>query len=243
MFVAGVQRSGTNMVMDLLEADLATEVFHETDHRAFDNYELRTPAPLSVPKALCEGQDVRYLLDQFSGSRCLWVYRHYEDVARPHARKWAQMPDTIRRLCDKQGDIEGRSGRGMPDATRAVLRAHWHEDLNNEPACAPFWYFRNQHYFGQCLSEDPRVRLLGYETLLEHPHDNTEALYDFAGLDYLSRAGQSNKAPESTRRAYSDSIIDTSVRKLCDEMFARLRSETQLGAIKCVSAAAPKAAS
>jgi len=256
MFVAGVQRSGTNMVMDLLEADLATEVFHETDRRAFDNYELRTPtslralvrqtpAPLSVFKALCECQDVRYLLDQFSGSRCLWVYRHYEDVARSHARKWTQMPDTIRRLCDEQSGSEGWRGRGMSDATRTVLRAHWHEDLNNESACALFWYFRNQLYFEQCLSEDPRVRLLSYEALLEHPHGNTEALYDFAGLDYLSRAGQSIKAPESTRWAHSDSIIDTSVRKLCDSMFARLRSETQLRAIDCASAsaAARKAAS
>lgn len=62
-FVTGVQRSGTNMVMDLFEADMGTEVFHETDSRAFHNYELRsfdvlsrlvdeTAAPITIFKAL-----------------------------------------------------------------------------------------------------------------------------------------------------------------------------------------------
>ena len=41
LLVAGVQRSGTNMVMDVLERSYATEVYHERDPRAFANYQLR----------------------------------------------------------------------------------------------------------------------------------------------------------------------------------------------------------
>ena len=35
VFVAGMQRSGTNLLMDVLDASHATQVFHETDPRAF----------------------------------------------------------------------------------------------------------------------------------------------------------------------------------------------------------------
>ena len=38
VFVAGMQRSGTNLLMDVLDASAATQVFHETDPRAFERY-------------------------------------------------------------------------------------------------------------------------------------------------------------------------------------------------------------
>ena len=44
VFVAGMQRSGTNMVMDVLERSLGTDVYHENDPRAFERYEMRDPA-------------------------------------------------------------------------------------------------------------------------------------------------------------------------------------------------------
>ena len=43
VFVAGVQRSGTNMLMDALERSFETDVYHERDPRAFDNYLMRPP--------------------------------------------------------------------------------------------------------------------------------------------------------------------------------------------------------
>jgi hypothetical protein len=241
VFVAGVQRSGTNMIMDLLEVSLATEVFHEIDSRAFDNYELRapevlaklvrqTPAPLSVFKALCECQDVAYLLDRFISARCVWVYRHYRDVAASHVKLWSGMPGTIRRLCESGHATDGWRGRGMSCATRDLLRSYWHEELNNESACALFWYFRNQLYFEQGLAQDPRVRLLNYDALLEQPHDYAGALYDFAGLTYLSDAGNMVKTPSSRAESRSCSVIDPPILALCDDMLVRLRAERQVDA-------------
>ena len=64
IFLAGMQRSGTNMLMEVLERSLATQVIHERDPRAFDNYLMRPPeviaalrarsrAPVFVTKARC----------------------------------------------------------------------------------------------------------------------------------------------------------------------------------------------
>ena len=43
ILVAGVQRSGTNMMMEVLERSYDTCVFNDWDSRAFENYELRSP--------------------------------------------------------------------------------------------------------------------------------------------------------------------------------------------------------
>ncbi len=65
VFVAGVQRSGTNMLMDIMERSMETDVYHERDHRAFQSYEMKLTdvihqifkksiSPVFVIKALCE---------------------------------------------------------------------------------------------------------------------------------------------------------------------------------------------
>src|SRR5688572_22752173 len=41
VFVAGVHRSGTNMMMDILERSWETDVLHESDSRAFEDNLMR----------------------------------------------------------------------------------------------------------------------------------------------------------------------------------------------------------
>ena len=82
VFVAGVQRSGTNMITDVLRRSVETDVYHETDPRAFEDYEMRplsvirnlvdqSPARVIVFKCLCELQDLRQLLDAFPSALAL----------------------------------------------------------------------------------------------------------------------------------------------------------------------------
>ena len=40
-FLCGVQRSGTNMIMNILDRSWKTQVFHESDPRAYLDYEMR----------------------------------------------------------------------------------------------------------------------------------------------------------------------------------------------------------
>ena len=83
VYVAGQQRSGTNMLMNVLDRHWRTDVYHETDARAFECYQMRdieviralvkrSSARLVVFKALCELQRLRDLLDAFPKARALW---------------------------------------------------------------------------------------------------------------------------------------------------------------------------
>ena len=119
------------MVMDLLERSAQTEVFHERDPRAFDNYELRgddvierlarrSPAPKVVFKALCESQDVGRLIQRFAPAQAIWVYRDYEATVRSHVRKWTGMPSTMRIIVE-EGGTDGWRGRGTVSYTHLTL--------------------------------------------------------------------------------------------------------------------------
>ncbi|MDQ1489769.1 MAG: hypothetical protein QOJ23_2283, partial [Actinomycetota bacterium] len=89
VFLVGVQRSGTNMVVRGLERSPEFELHNENDRRAFDQYRLR-PLPVVraiveasrhdfvVFKPLCDSHRVEELLDGLGTSspgRAIWAYR------------------------------------------------------------------------------------------------------------------------------------------------------------------------
>jgi len=176
--VAGVQRSGTNMLMDVLEWSLLTDVYHERDARAFDNYVMRdidtiarlhaaSRAPHFVIKSLCDLQRLPALQARFPGSKIVWISRHYNDVVNSMLVSFRNHAKQVQRLAlDKASD--GWRGEGMSDATQAVLRRHVHPDMNDALGATYMWYRRNILCFEQELDADGDTLLGSYEDLVRH---------------------------------------------------------------------------
>lgn len=232
LFVAGAQRSGTNMVMDLLERSSQTEVFHERDPRAFENYELRgndvveglarrSPAPKVVFKALCESQDVCRLLQRFAPAQAIWVYRDYEATVRSHVRKWTGMPSTMRIIAE-EGGADGWRGRGMSVETREFIESCYHDQLTNESACALFWYMRNVLFFEQELEKDGRCRLVSYDRLMADTEASAREIFDFAGLRFHSGYCRFVTPDRAATRETDALPIDSRIRQACDNLLLRL---------------------
>jgi len=158
VFVDGLQRSGTHLLMDVLDASAAPRVFHETDPRAFERYEMRdpavirqlalaSPAPAFVIKAPCELDRIPGLMTMFAPARTLW-----------RVRDWR--------------------GRGMPPATRERLPALYRPDASEADGAAIMRSYRNVLFFDHQLARDPRVRGVFYEALVEEPMREVAALCD-----------------------------------------------------------------
>jgi hypothetical protein len=193
VFVAGMQRSGTNMLMEVLEWNPYTDVYHETDRRAFDeNYLMRQPAvirglaetshaPFFIIKSLCELDRLHSLLNDFSPAKAVWIVRDYQDSTNSAVRSFANFVPQMRRLAaDKNADLW--RGHGMSDATQALLRKVAELDPSELDGAAMMWFYRNVLFFEQNLQQDRRVAVLRYEDLVSEPQATLQRLCHFLGI-------------------------------------------------------------
>lgn len=236
VFVAGMQRSGTNMVMEVLERSLATDVYHETDARAFDNYVMRdeaviaglaqaSRAPVFVIKALCELDRLPRLMQQFAPAKTLWVVRAYDDVVNSATRSFRNFAKQVARIASDRNTAHWR-GRGMSDATHALVRALYHADMNEASAAALTWYFRNVLYFEHGFDAHPDVLPVCYEQLVVSPDAQFRRLFGFLGIPYSAWISRI-VSPQSIRK-HTAPEIEPAVREHCDELTVRF--ERSLGA-------------
>jgi hypothetical protein len=232
VFVAGMQRSGTNLLMDVLDASTQTQVFHETDPRAFANYEMRdetvirrlvqaSAASVFVIKALCELDRVGALMDAFAPARTLWLVRDWRDSVHSAVRSFGNFVPQWQRLA--HGDASDWRGRGMQAATRELLAALYRSDASEAEGAAIMWFYRNALYFEQQFAADPRVRLLFYEDLVRRPEREIAAVYAFLGLHGFSPAVVDGIHARSVKQRTPPDIAPAVV-ELCDELLARFRS-------------------
>lgn len=235
VLVAGVQRSGTNLLMDILDANADTRVFHETDPRAFERYEMRDlavirhlaqhcPAPVFVIKALCELDRIKHLMDTFRPAKTVWVVRDWRDSVSSAIKSFGNFVPQWNRLA--RGDAGDWRGRGMSAATRELLAALYHPDASEAEGAAIMWFYRNALFFEQQLAADPRVRVVFYEDLVQHPEREVEAVYGFLGLQgFNQRVAGRIHARSVKHRSPPD--IAPAVAALCDELLARFRAHAR----------------
>jgi hypothetical protein len=232
VFVAGMQRSGTNLLMDVLDASADTQVFHETDPRAFEHYEMRDlavirtlaqqcPAPVFVIKALCELDRIKRLMDAFAPARTLWVVRDWRDSANSAIKSFGNFVPQWQRLAN--GGANDWRGRGVSPATRELLAALYRPDASEAEGAAIMWFYRNVLFFEQQLGADARVRVVFYEDLVQQPMREVAAVFDFLGLPGFSR-GVADRIHARSVRHRSPPDISAAVTALCDELLGRFRA-------------------
>ncbi len=232
VFVAGMQRSGTNLLMDVLDGSAATQVFHETDARAFVRYEMRDPhviqqlsresrAPVFVIKALCELDRIKTLMEAFAPARTLWVVRDWRDSVHSAIRSFGNFVPQWKRL--SEGDAADWRGRGMSPATRELLAALFHAEASEAEGAAIMWFYRNVLFFEQQLAADPRVRLVFYEALVRQPMQEVAAVYDFLGLPGFHAGVAARIHARSVKHRDPDGLSPAVV-NLCDDLLARFHA-------------------
>ncbi|MCG6939708.1 MAG: sulfotransferase domain-containing protein [Thiohalocapsa sp.] len=231
LIVAGVQRSGTELVMDMLDTHWRTDVYHEWDERAFDNYHMRplpeveariaaSPSRRIIIKALLEADQLPILLQRFTPARALWMLRDYRDSVNSMLRSFPGAGLRQMQRLRQSHDGAGWRSRGMSETTYRELLAQDHADLGDAEGHALFWWYRNRLFFDQGLDRDPRVVVMRYEDLARAPKPQCQRICDLAGINATARmrhmphAGSVGKRPPPPLAA--------GIRQLCDEMAAQL---------------------
>jgi hypothetical protein len=231
-FVAGVQRSGTNMMMDVLERSDETDVYHEHDPRAFDNYQMRdltvirrllqrSVAPCFVIKSLCELPELGSLMEEFRPAKTVWLTRHYDDVVNSMLVSFRNQANQVKRIA-RNRTSDGWLSRGLSDDTYAHLQDLVHPDISDASAAALIWYFRSVLYFEQGFDQDPRVTLVRYESLVAEPQREFARVFAFLGLNYSAYVSRKVFGNSVNRRLPLD--IEAPIRELCDGLMLRFEA-------------------
>ncbi len=223
IFVVGVQRSGTNMVMEIFDRSMECTVFHDHDPRANDNYIQRDTDTLKqlsdaansefvVFKPMTELHKLDIFLAEMAPAQGIWLYRNVEDVVNSHLKLWTGMPDFLRIFIKDRQNNDWRGG-GISDENYAFLQQHITDDLNNASAIALFWFYRNAQFFEHQYFSNPNIHIVNYDDYVTDPQRHFRKLINTLGL---------KTKPYMTRHIHAKSIrknakppIDGKIMDLC----------------------------
>src|SRR5947209_14562099 len=233
VWLVGVQRSGTNMVVRGLEESPEVEVHNENDKGAFERFRLR-PDPVVrrlvlasrhryvLFKPLCDSHRVDELLglDTPTPGRAIWAYRGVDGRVRSALAKFG---DTNLRVL-----TEIAAGRGgdlwqaqrLSDDNLALIASFDWSSMSPASAAALFWFVRNSLFFDLGLDQRDDVLLSSYDALVAAPETGTRALAAFLGLEWHPGLCAHIERRDGGLTERLD--LDARVRAACDQLEERL---------------------
>lgn len=236
-FVFGCQRSGTKLVMRVLDRAPDIRIFHENHASGFEDFKLRSdpviralialnPAPVQVFKPICDSHEADHILQRFPDARGVWVVRNAADVANSAVKKWGdhqrQLVESL--LAGDEARWGWRMARVPADARAEVAAAAAGAPLTDAEGALLFWYLRNRFFFSLGLDRDPRMRLIRYDALARDPEPQFAALFDHLGAPFdpacidRVRGDSVGRAPAPAARP--------AIQALCDALTARFEAWT-----------------
>lgn len=234
VFVVGVQRSGTNMLVLGLERSPEFEVHNENDDAAFDRFLLR---PRSEIRALVEGSGQRYvllkplcdshrvpeLLDRLgtpSPGRAIWAFRDVDGRVRSAVEKFGDANrNALRDIASGEGLDSWQAG-GLSQERLALVRSFEYDSMSPQSAAALFWFLRNSLFFDLGLDRRDDVALASYEAMVRDPERAMRPICSF--LDFPYRSELIAHVDARTTRAKPPLDLDTRIRALCSDLEERL---------------------
>lgn len=235
VYVVGLQRSGTNMLMRGFDVAPYTEVRNENDRTLFDRFRLRSDEVLRdvvrssrhrvvLIKPLCDSHDVGRLLDLpgMAPGRAIWVVREVDARARSEVSKFGGSNlDALRTIAAGHAPRIWQGGGLRPEDVELV-RSFDLDALGPEGGAMLFWYLRNSLYFTLGLDRRPDVLLSSYDAFVADPQSAMRRLCRHLGVPYdAALIAHVERRDSHGSRELS---VNPRLRGLCDDLRGRLEA-------------------
>ena len=174
-------------------------------------------------KPLCDSHRAVDLLDRIetpTPGRAIWAYRDVDGRVHSAIAKFGPANlHALKRIASGSGDGMWQAG-GLRAEDLELVRRFDYGAMSPESAAALFWYLRNSLYFTLGLDRRPDVLLVSYGAMVADAAAETRRVCDFLGLAYRPALHEHVDARASGSR--TPLSIDGEVRRLCDDLAARL---------------------
>jgi len=242
LFIIGCQRSGTNLMLRIFENDLNTKTFGEFSKLSSkDENKIRlnplhlvkkdiqkVRVPFIILKPLVESRNIIKLLEYFDGSKALWMYRDYKDIALSNLNHFGIKNgiDDLRPIVEnKSGDWRSEK---VSKNVREIIASHFSENMNPYDAAVLFWYARNSLYFQLGLDHNPDVLMCKYEDLITDPVRVVKTIYRNLKQNYPGTRIHKEIHPKSLKRGQGIKIspeIEELAKGLLDKLNKTYRTK------------------
>lgn len=231
VFVAGLQRSGTTMLMNIFHLHPDTEVFDESrDSKTFLDFRIRSLDTVKrvvdsshfgfpVFKVIADSHVLPSFLQAFPDAKVIWMYREYGANAASRLKKFGHATAAIRKVCENQPG-GGWFAEGVSWAVLERLQALDRSRFTDFDYACLVWWVRNQLYFDLGLDRQPQVRLLRYETLVVDPKTAMRGIFGWTGLPWSAPSMRFVHARSLYKRNLP--AVDPQIEALCSELLLRL---------------------
>ncbi|RDH83781.1 MAG: hypothetical protein DIZ80_06485 [endosymbiont of Galathealinum brachiosum] len=234
IFIFGCQRSGTTIIQNIISLDPSVKYHGEGDEPYF--YDVSTEKHHRLKpqqdvdrilnnelfnymaiKPLYESQHANNLLKQYSNSKSVWMFRHYQDVIDSHLHYYKyNSHDYIKPFFDK--NIKNWLNESIPKDINEFIQQFKLEELSDADAYGLFWIVRNSIYWD--IKDNKNVILINYEKLVSQPDVEISKTCKFLNLPYYSfycNAIRSNAVSKKVNFTLQDSI-----KEKCEDIYNRL---------------------
>ncbi len=241
VYVVGLQRSGTNMVVRGLDRAPEFEVHNENDRTVFSRYQLRSTERVAqvvaasrqqfvLFKPLCDSDRVTTLLDDLGTAvpgRAVWIYRAVDGRVRSAVTKFGDHDQQVLATVAAGGGGHLWQARALTARQRELVASLDPAGMTPASGSALLWYLRNELYFELGLDRRDDVALVSYDAFVRDADAAMRALCAFLGARY--RPALVAHVDRRSWRPGPQLDIDPRVRRLCDDLTARLDAAATAG--------------
>lgn len=231
VFIIGNQRSGTTMLVSKLNRHFWIDVFHESSV-AMEDWELKpfpaikdlidhSKAKVCIFKPLEDTHRVLDMLDNFEGSKAIFIFRHYSDVINSSIKLgWGKhLKQYIQNINDGI-EFKFSGSLNLTAQNIQLIKELYQDNLSEENCIALIWYLRNTLFFDLNLSQNSSVLLIQYEKIVSDPKKEFKRIFDFINLP-LSSSVFYDISAKNVGKAQRPQL-DKKIAGLCDAMFDKL---------------------
>lgn len=232
IYVFGVQRSGTTMMLECFEQLSNVEVLGEVS-KATVNIKLKSNEEIKTIineskfdfvafKPLMESAKAAELLSLKEGSKALWLFRKVEDRASSAVELFGDHNLQVLTAFAEGKMLDSWQADGMTKENLDLVKSFDWGTMSPQNAAAVFWYIRNSLYFDMGFDKRDDIMPVAYEELVLHPEETLMRICKFVGCNYVKQMAEIIHGKSVGKGGDN---LDKRVAELCYPLYDRLATK------------------